>query len=40
MIEATQTVADMNLAYTESGDGAPVTAFLGDGDIEIRDPLA
>lgn len=39
LIEAAQTVADLNLAYTQSGDGSPVTAFLGDGEIEIRDPL-
>jgi hypothetical protein len=40
LLEAAQTVADANLAYTESGDGAPVTAFIGDGAIEIRDPLS
>ncbi|MGI5820355.1 MAG: Gfo/Idh/MocA family protein [Armatimonadota bacterium] len=39
LIEAAQAVADLNLAYTEAGDGSPVTAFLGDGEIEIRDPL-
>lgn len=39
LIDAAQEVADLNLAYTQAGDGSPVTAFLGDGEIEIRDPL-
>jgi len=40
LIDAAQQVADLNLEYTRTGHGSPVTAFLGDGAIEIRDPLA
>ncbi|MGD9495010.1 MAG: Gfo/Idh/MocA family protein [Armatimonadota bacterium] len=39
LVDAAQRVADANLAYTQAGQGSPVTAFLGDGEIEIRDPL-
>lgn len=40
LIEAAQRVADRNLEHTRAGRGSPVTAFLGDGEIDIRDPLA
>ena len=40
LLDAAQQVADANLAYTQAGQGSPVTAFLGSGEIEIRDPLA
>lgn len=40
LVDAAQQVADANLAYTQAGQGSPVTAFLGDGQIEIRDPVA
>lgn len=40
LVDAAQQVADANLAHTQAGQGSPVTAFLGDGQITIRDPLA
>jgi len=39
LVDAAQQVADANLAHTRAGQGSPVTAFLGGGEIEIRDPV-
>ncbi len=40
LVDAAARVADRNHKYTMAGQGSPVTAYLGDGGIEIRDPLA
>lgn len=40
LVDAAQQVADANLTHTQAGQGSPVTAFVGDGQITIRDPLA
>ncbi len=39
LVDAAQQVAGANLVHTRAGRGSPVTAFLGDGEIELRDPL-
>ncbi len=40
LLEAASAVAARNWEYTLAGKGSPVTAYLGDGDIKIIDPLA
>jgi hypothetical protein len=40
VLDAANQVATKNWEYTEAGQGSPVTAFLGDGGITVRDPLA
>jgi len=40
LIDAADQVVRSNWDYAQAGRGSPVTAFLGDGDIRMRDPLA